>query len=246
MNVSLYQAAAAMNANGRWQEMISQNLSASSIPGFKKQEMSFEGVESGRLGMLGKSEIATAPKAMPGVNFTQGELKATGGMTDLGIDGRGFFEIELPGGATAYTRDGEFHLSATGQLVTKEGYAVRGEGGPIQVDRKNGGPISIGPGGDVSQGSQLVGKLKLVEFQNPKALTAISAGYFQSTNSEELPTDVANPSIRQGFLESGNASSVTEMVNLITAMRSFEANQHVIKAQDERMSRAISELGATQ
>lgn len=245
MNVSLYQAASAMNANARWQEMISQNLAASSIPGFKRQDVSFAAFERGQIGATGMARPAIMPEARSATNFTPGELRATGGTTDLAIEGKGFFEVQLPTGATAFTRDGEFHLSAQGQLVSKEGYPVIGENGPIQFDRKNSGPIAISPSGDISQGSENVGKLKVVDFENLQNLQPISAGYFQVSDPAEVPRDLTNANIRQGFLENANTTSVTEMVQLIGALRSFEANQRSIQLQDDRVSRAISELGGS-
>jgi flagellar basal-body rod protein FlgG len=245
MNVSLFQAASAMNASARWQELISQNLSASSIPGFKKQEMSFAATQAGRVGTPGASQPAIVPTTSSAINFSPGELRATGGITDIALEGRGFFQVQMPGGNTAFTRDGEFHLSAQGQLVTKEGYTVLGENGPIQFDRKNPAPVSISPKGDVSQGTESVGKLKVVDFDNTKSLSPLSAGYFHTTNPDDLPKDVTDASIRQGFLENANTTSVMEMVNLMGAMRSFEANQRSIQMQDERIGRAISELGSS-
>jgi len=241
MNVSQYQAASAMNASARWQELISQNLSASSIPGFKKQDMSFAAVQAGSLGVPGMMQPAIVPTSQSATNFTPGELRATGGITDIAIEGRGFFEVQLPTGTKAFTRDGEFHLSAQGQLVTKEGYLVLGDNGPIQLDRKNPGPISISPRGDVSQGSETVGKLKVVDFDNPKSLNPISAGYYQTTGPDDVPKDVAEVAVRQGFLENANTTSVMEMVNLMGAMRSFEANQKSIQVHDERIGRAVSQ-----
>ena len=131
MNVSLYQAAAAMNAASRWQELVSENLSAASVPGFKKGELSFAAVQAGlpAHGVSGTHYVI--PRATPGVNFQPGEMRATGSKTDVAIEGSGFFEVRLPDGSLAYTRDGEFHLSGEGQLTTKEGYVVLSESGPV-------------------------------------------------------------------------------------------------------------------
>lgn len=239
MNVSLYQAASAMTANARWQEVVSENLAAASIPGYKKQELSFSAVEAGATGG------ATSPnllRAQAVTNFQQGEVRQTGVSTDVAIDGKGFFEIQLPNGANAYTRDGEFQFNAQGQLVTKQGYPVIGENGPIQIDRSQSSAISISATGEISQGSELRGKLKVVEFNNPRLLRE-GSGYFLADNTELQATDVQQPSLRQGFLEAANTSSVLEMANLIRVMRGFEANQRLLQAQDDRMGRAISELG---
>ena len=237
MNVSLYQAAAAMNASARWQDIISQNLASSSVPGFKKQDITFSAVQAahGQGGLM--------PTAQSVTNFQQGQIRPTNVPTDVAIEGDGFFEVQLPSGQSAYTRDGEFQLNAQGQLVSKQGYLVQTDGGPIQIDQKIAGPISISPDGTVSQGSNQLGKLKITSFNDPHMLTQIGNSYFAANNPKLVATAVANPSVRQGYLEAGNTSSIAEMANLISAMRQFEANQKGVQVNDDRMSRAITELG---
>lgn len=239
VNVSLSQAAAAMNASARWQEVISENLASASIPGFKKQGVSFDAVQAAAIAQ----SPFTLTRATATTSFRQGELRATGVKTDAAIEGPGFFEIQLSNGTTAYTRDGEFQISSQGQLVTKQGYPVLGESGPIQLDPSNTAPISLSSTGEISQGTDLKGKLKIVNFDHPELLTSASGGYFLAINPNLQPTDVREPSLHQGFLEVANTSPVSEMANLITTMRAFEANQRVMQMQDERMGRAISELG---
>ena len=243
MNVSLSQAAAAMRATDRWQEVIAQNLAAASMPGFKKQEVSFASVAAG----LNPTAAGQSTPLFPGItvatNFIQGQLKHTGVTTDVAIDGAGFFEVQLPSGETAYTRDGEFQVNAQGQLVTKLGYNVVSDGGSIQIDRNNPSPVSISADGTVAQGSDVKGKLKLTDFNNPHLLRAISNSYFTATDPNLVPADATGTRVRQGFLELGNVSAVAEMAHLITAMRQFEANQRLIQVEDDRMGRAISELG---
>jgi flagellar hook-basal body protein len=159
MNVSLFQAAAALNANSRWQEVIAENLASSSIPGFKKQDISFSSVQSG-LFHPGEGAGVVMPRASVATNFQIGALKFSGGPTDVAIEGPGFFEVQLPNGATGFTRDGEFHINAQGQLVTKQGFAVLGENGPIQFDPGNSSPIVISATGEISQGADSKDKLK--------------------------------------------------------------------------------------
>ncbi len=244
MNVSLYQAAAAMTASSRWQELISENLAASSVPGYKKQELSFSAIQAGLMPAPANGPQHFAlPHAAAATNFQPGELKATGVSTDIALEGRGFIPVQLPDGHTAYTRDGELHLSATGQLVTKQGFTVLGEGGPIQLDTNNHTPLSISATGEVSQGADTKGTIKAVDFTEPNLLTPISHGCFLATHPSLKPADASNTSIRQGFLEGANTSAASEMAHLITSMRMYEANQKVIQAQDERMGRVITELG---
>jgi flagellar basal body rod protein FlgG len=247
VNVSLYQAASALNAGSRWQEVISENLASSSIPGYKKQDLSFTAVQAGLMprGASGNAPAFTLPRVVTTTNFQPGELQMTGSNTDVAIDGPGFFVVQMANGASAYTRDGEFQMNAQGQLTSKQGYPVLGDAGPIQLNLNDTTPISISATGVVSQGPEVKGKLRVVDFQQPQLLTAAGGGYFLAQNAALVPNEVAQPSVRQGFLEGSNTTSVGEMANLITGMRSFEANQRVIQLQDDRMSRAISELSGT-
>jgi flagellar basal-body rod protein FlgG len=245
MNVSLYQAAASMNAQARWQELITENLSTGSIPGYRKHDISFAAVEAG----LPSSALNAAnshnviPSARSGVNFQQGELRATGNSMDFALEGPGLFEVQLPNGNKAYTRDGEFHVSPQGQLVTKQGYAVVSDSGPLQFDPNNGGAITIAPDGHVSQGSDVKGTIRMVEFKNLQDLTPISSGYFLNETPGVQPETASATHLRQGFLENSNTSPTLEMSNLITSMRMFEASQRVLQMQDERMGKVITEIG---
>ena len=250
MNVSLYQAAAAMNANSRWQEVISENLASSSVPGFRKQQLSLAAVQAGLMpsdaGSSSKSpQFFSIPKATTSTSFQPGDMQYTGDNHNVAIEGKGFFQVQLPNNSIASTRDGEFQVSSRGQLVTKEGYAVLSEsGGPIQLDPSQRGSASISAGGDVSQGAEPKGKLNLVDYDKPELLTQISGAYFLAKD----PTIQPQPStstLRQGYLEGSNTSALSEMASMMTAMRSFEANQHVIQIQDDRMGKVISELGST-
>ena len=211
-----------MNASARWQEVISENLASSQIPGFKKQDLSFSAVQARTAGTSPSSARRFAmPLAVATTNLQAGELRSTGVATDLALEGPGVFEVQMPGGGRGYTRDGGFRVSAQGELVTKQGLPVIGDTGPLQLDTSNPGPISVAPTGEVSQGAALKGRLKLSEFSDPAALV----------------------SVRQGFVEDANTSSVTEMVNLISAMRLFQANQKTIQSEDDRVGRLISDVG---
>jgi len=245
MNVSLYQAAASMNAQARWQELITQNLAAGAVPGYRKSDVSFSAVEAGlpATALNGTAMRHVIPAARTGTNFQPGELRATGGATDLALEGPGFFEVQLPNGNSAYTRDGELHVSAQGQLVTKQGYSVLSDSGPLQFDPNNGGAITISADGHVSQGGDVKGTLRLTEFKDPHALTSINDGFFLADKPEAQPETAVGTQVRQGFLEASNTSPTAEMASLITSMRMFEASQKVLQMQDERMGKVITEVG---
>jgi flagellar basal-body rod protein FlgF len=250
MNVSLYSAASAMNANLRWQEIIAENLAASSVPGFKKQEMTVTGVQPGGQTAVNASGAAepqfVLPCAVVSTDFSPGQFRYTGLNTDVGIDGPGFFEVQLPDGNVAYTRDGEFRLDGQGRLVTKQGFEVLGEGGPIQLDLALGGSLmeslSIAPGGEVAQAGELRGRLRVLEFNQPALLQPVGGGLFLAQQPGLTETGDPASTLRQRWLEQANTSPVTEMASLLTAMRAFEANQRVVQLQDERMGKVISEL----
>ena len=243
MDISLYQAAAAMNASARWQEVISENLVSSQIPGFKKQNLSFSAVQAGcQAASPSSAQRYTMPLATTTTNIQAGELRATGVPSDLALDGPGLFEVQMPDGRKGYTRNGGFQVSAQGQLVTSRGLPFMGETGPLQLDPSNPGPISVAPTGEVSQGGVLKGRLKISEFTDPGALVSTGSGLFIAADPAVLPRAATATTVRQGFAENANTSSMTEMVDLINASRHFEANQKVITAADDRMSRLINDV----
>jgi flagellar basal body rod protein FlgG len=250
VNISLYQAASALNANNRWQEVIAENMAASSVPGYKRQDVSFQAIQAGMVPTT--SDTASAqqnvwamPQATTHTTFSPGEMRFTGVDTDVGIQGNGFFEVQMPNGGLAYTRDGEFQMNGNGQLTTKQGYLVMGEGGPIQLDHANVDRISISPDGEVSQGATVRGTLKVVEFNNPDLLTPISGGMFVARDPNVQSLTNTSPNLRQFYVEQANTTAVSEMANMITVMRASEANQRVIQMEDDRMGKAITELSAT-
>ena len=236
-----------MNASTRWQETIADNLSASQIPGFKKQDLSFSAVQAGFLPRVhgaspGTTQRVTMPLAGVSTNYQPGELRPTGITTDLAIEGPGFFEVQMPDGTHGYTRDGEFHLNAQGQLTSKQGLLVMGDGGPVQLDANNAAPATVAPTGEISQGGVIKGKLKLTQFSDAGALAPAGASLFVVADPTAQPQPATSASVRQGFLEQANTSAMLEMGNLITAMRLYEANQKVFQTQDDRMSRLINDV----
>jgi flagellar basal body rod protein FlgG len=247
MDVSLYQAAAAMNATERWQDMIAGNLSTASTAGARKHDISFSSVQAG----LNSRAVGTGganyaiPMATTTVNFQQGELRSTGSTMDFALEGSGFFTIQAPDGQKIYTRDGEFRLNAQNQLVTKQGYMVMSDGGPLQMDANNPASITVAATGEVSQGADVKGKLSIAEFAQPQELTMVSNGYFRNDNPGVSPVPSDSTSVRQGFIEAANTSPTMEMAGLITAMRMFETNQKVLQMQNDRMGRIITDLGGT-
>jgi flagellar basal body rod protein FlgG len=246
MNVSLYQAAAAMNASSRWQDVIADNLVAGSTPGSRKVKVSFAAVQAALTpGVSGQRSSSHAiPTVTTSATFQQGPLRPTNLPTDLAVDGPGFLEVQLPNGTHAFTRDGELQFNAQGQLVTKQGFLVLGDGGPLQMDPTNPAQFSVSPSGQISQGNGVKGRLKLLEFNQPGLLTPVGAGCYVANNPQVQSAPAKSSTLRQGYLETANSTPTVEMASLITAMRSFEANQKVMQMQDDRMGRVITDLGS--
>ncbi|GIX50640.1 MAG: flagellar basal body rod protein FlgG [Limisphaera sp.] len=245
MNVSLYQAAAAMNAQTRVQDVITQNLALSAVPAARRLETSVSSVPAGFASGAPQApgNLFHIPRLSVATNFTQGEITPSQSPTDLAIEGPGFFELQLPDGTLAYTRRGQFRLDAQGYLVNYQGLRVMGENGPVQLDPRRADAITITPDGQVLQGAEVRGRLRLVEFTNPQALRALPGGLFVPEDPALLPQPATQSQVLQRARESSNISPLTEMASLLTSLRLFEANQRVLQAQDERMGRIIAELG---
>jgi flagellar basal body rod protein FlgG len=242
MDVSLYSAAAAMNATERWQDMVADNLSTSSVPGARQQEIDFSAVQAGAsAGAAGTNFVI--PFAGASTNFSQGELKSTKGNLDVALEGPGFFTVQMPDGSKAYTRNGEFKLNNQGQITTNQGYPVVGSGGPITINPSSTEPVTISSDGQVSQGADAKGQMSITEFGSLKALTNGGGGYFRADNPQQAqPKAAATTSVRQGFVEESNTSPTLAMASLLTSMRLFESNQKVMQMQSDRMTRTINDL----
>src|SRR4029079_7428776 len=130
------------------------------------------------------------------------------------------------------TRDGEFKINAQGELVTKQGYVVMGEGGPIQLDRNAATPMTVATDGPVTQAGQVRGKISLTAFNDPSLLTPIGGGMFTAKAPGIQTSTDTKSMVRQNSVEGANTNSVLEMTNLISVMRAYEANQRVIQMQD--------------
>lgn len=245
MEVSLYSAAAAMNATERWQDLVTENLSSSSVPGTRQREISFTSVPAGMSSGYGAGSQYVIPATTYSVSYQQGEMKATGDNLSFALQGPGFFAVQLPDGSKAYTRDGEFHLDAKGTLVSKQGYPVMTDSGPLQFDANNKAPIHVATDGEVSQGDDIKGKLSVTIFKNMKAVSIAGTSMIIPNGPAALPEPAPDTIVQQGSLEGSNTSPTLAMATLVTAMRMFETNQKVMQMQDERMGKSITELSGT-
>ena len=255
MNISLYQAAAALEGAQQRQNVIAANLAASNNPGFKRHNVGFHGVSAAMFNDAMQAADKTQlqymlPKMVGYINFEQGSLIRTGNTNSLAIDGPGFFAITGPNNDTIYTRNGSFQVNAQGQLLTNDGYVLRqaGGGGPIVIATDTDVPITISRDGMVSQGGASLGQIEIMTFDEKdlKLLKRIGGGYFSPNGATPTPVDPKETKVAQGFLESSNTTPMLEMSELMSSLRHFEANQKIMKIHDEQMGKIIRELGNTQ
>ena len=172
-------------------------------------------------------------------DFSQGHLDSTGNSLDFAIQGKGFFALEVRG-EERYTRDGSFTIDHEGFIVNKDGYKLLGEEGYIKVEDKD---VKVNEKGEILSGDSIVGKLKILDFKDYKALRKEEDSYY-TLLTEEWPDNTVEFEgiVSQGFLETSNVNSVKEMVDMINLLRSYEANQRLIKAHDELLGRAVNDI----
>jgi flagellar basal-body rod protein FlgG len=262
----LYIGTTGMMARMSQLDIIANNLANISTPGYKKDKMTFKPFPSMFLSrlydeyrMIAGELVDQRPPVgrMPtGVGadgiytyHTQGILKKTNNPFDLAIQGEGYFAVEAPGGET-YTRDGSFTLNEEGYLVTKNGYYVLGEAGPIKIDdpnfyvRKDGTIIANAePGATDWKEPQIIDRLKIVRFEKPKGLRKLGGNLFRPTTLSGPPLMAERFQIHQGFLEQSNVNPVQEMVDMIRISRMYELNQKVVSSFDETLRMGITRVG---
>jgi flagellar basal-body rod protein FlgG len=234
---------------------VAHNLANVNTTGFKKARVEFEDLVYQEIRAAGAAASATteAPVGLEvglgtravatARNFSQGNLRASGGPLDIAIEGAGFFQISLPDGTTGYSRSGTFHLDSQGLLVSAEGYAME----PNITVPANATSISISKDGIVSAtiagqtAAQQLGTLELANFSNPAGLRPLGGTLFAPTTASGeaevgAPGTDGRGTLAQGFVEDSNVSVVEEMVNMIIGQRAYEANSRVVKAADEMLS----------
>ena len=257
---SLWTAASGMIGQQFNIDTISHNLSNVNTTGFKRTRAEFEDLIYQTLRIAGTpaSRVTTVPTGTQvghGVRpaatqrvFSQGSLQSTGNVSDLAVDGEGFFRVLLIDGTFAYTRDGSFKIDSNGQIVTSNGYRVLPE--VILPEGFVRESLSISQDGRISvriQGNDEpfeVGQMLLFRFVNPNGLQAIGENLFKVTNASGTavtgrPGFDGMGSILHKFLETSNVQIVQEMVNMIVAQRAYEINSRAIQTSDSMLATAV-------
>ncbi len=249
-------AATGMLAQQRNVEVVSNNLANMNTTGFLRRRTEFQDLLYQNIRRVGSTSSENGEVVPTGVQIglgvklagvyrihAQGNLTATDNPFDLAIQGKGFFQVEMPDGSTAYTRDGTFQLNAEGQMVTHDGWIVQ-PALAVPVDAVD---VTINQSGEVlakidgQVELQNVGQLQLAVFPNEAGLEAVGSNLFRETAGSGAPV-IGQPqalgfgSMLQGFLETSNVNAVEEITNLISAQRAYEMNSKVIQAADEMLA----------
>lgn len=241
----LYTSALGLSVLTKQQEVTANNLANAQTAGYKKDVLVAESFPEMLLHRLNAPEDAgeTPPQVGPlslGVKIkdvytdhSAGVRRTAENPLALALTGEGYFTVNTPQGER-YTRNGEFTLDAQERIVSTDGYPLMGEKGEIIV---RGSDVQVDPQGRVYSGGVELDRLKIVHFSTP--LTKEGSSLFQGEN----PQGVANPVISQGAVEESNVQPLTEMVNMITIMRAYEANQKVIQSIDATLDKAVNDVG---
>ncbi len=256
---ALWSAASGMKAQQTNLDVIANNLANVNTSGFKKQRADFEDLlyqidrEPGAPVEPG-STVPTGVQVGLGSRVTgtmrmmgQGTAEVTDNPTDIMIQGDGFFQVTLPNGSIAYTRNGAFSIDGEGQMVTMDGYilepAVTIPEDTTEMNISDTGIVSVKVADDPL--FQEIGEIELARFVNPAGLLAAGKSLFLETDASGAPI-VGTPSedgigsIVQGTIERSNVQVVEEMVSMITAQRAYEAGSKAIQTADELLAIANS------
>ena len=242
---SLYTAATGMIAQQTQVDTTSHNIANVNTIGYKKNRAEFADL---MYQVMQYSGTPTSTTTAITKLFGQGYFKETGNNLDMAIAGNGFFQVQLPDGTIAYTRNGAWKLDGDGNIVNSDGYALMPQMN-IPADATQ---ISVGVDGTVSvlqpgnQEMQQIGQIELVNFVNPAGLHATGDNNFLQTAASGAPiAGIAGQDglgqIKQSFVEMSNVQLVEEMTELITGQRAYEANSKAITTSDS-MLQTVNDL----
>ncbi|MFN8109591.1 MAG: flagellar basal-body rod protein FlgF [Thermoleophilia bacterium] len=239
----IYIAGSGMLAESMRQDVVANNLANATTTGYRRSDATSTPFGSMLVTNMATSQVVSGPINLGSevsetrVDTTQGPLQSTGNKLDFALVGQdGFFQVRTPAGLR-YTRDGSFTLATDGSLTTKDGYPVMGVKGPIKLT-PGATTIGVGQDGTVSSGNTAVDRMNIVRL-DPKTLVKEGDSLMNGTvvNGQSAAT------VHQGYLEGSSVNSVSEMVELIRVMRSFEANQKAVQAQDDTLGQALTKVG---
>jgi flagellar basal-body rod protein FlgG len=261
MEPALWAAKTGLDAQQTRMAVTANNLANVSTTGFKKGRAVFEDLLYQNVRQVGAAgtqdtqlpsglSLGTGARVVATEKLhTQGNMQVTGNSLDMAINGRGFFQVLMPDGTTAYTRDGSFQVNAQGEMVTSAGYAVQPNitipAGAQSVTVGTDGVVSVQLAGQAA--STQVGSVQLVDFINPAGLQPRGENLLMESASSG-PAQPGTPginglgSVQQGSLESSNVNVVEELVAMIETQRAYEMNSKAISTTDQMLEYLTTRL----
>ena len=222
-------------------DMLSNNLANASTNGFKSDREFYSTYLAPEADDQFNPSVGDSPVVQKQwTDFAQGTLVNTGASNDFALSGTGFFSVNGPKGAL-YTRNGSFHFTPQGTLVSGEGYPVRMVGGkPLQSQSTS--PLQVGSDGQVLQDGNALGQLELASFKDQTQLTRAAGAYFQNADPQANPVTASSAQVYQGKSEASNATPPEAAARMISLMRHFEMLQHAIKIGTDMNKSAIEQV----
>jgi flagellar basal-body rod protein FlgF len=244
MENTSYVALSRQNALWRQLEVTANNMANANTPAYKAQQVMFTDylVKTKSDNTPFGRQVAFAQDVGVLRDTREGPMAQTGAPLDMAIHDNGFFVIDTPAGQR-FTRSGHFRLDETGMAVNASGYPVLQQNGQPIVFAPNETQISISGDGTISTENGVIGKIRVVKFENEQALKEAGAGMFQSAAE---PINVDKVSITQGALEQSNVQTVSEVTNMISITRNYEGVQKMIESENERQLKAMKVLSSAQ
>jgi flagellar basal-body rod protein FlgG len=261
MNLALWAAKTGLDAQNTQMAVIANNLANSNTTGFKADRAAFQDLMYQNVQQVGaqstqNTQYSTGLSLGTGVkiaatekNYAQGSVLQTGGTLDMSVTGLGFFQITMPDGSLAYTRDGSFSMDAQGNVVTASGYPLS----PAITIPITAQAVTVGTDGTVSVTTAgaakptTVGQIQLANFINVEGLQPVGNNLLVESGSSGAPQAGAPGinglgTLQQGSLETSNVNTVTELVNMITCQRAYEMNSKAISTTDQMLQYLTTNL----
>ena len=233
-------------------DVISNNLANADTLGYKQESVSSQSfdklltikIRDGSQSYHNQAIGTMSLGVKVGEVYTEGSIRGTSSPLDLALSGSGFFTITTTNAkgetVTRYTRDGSFQLTKDGYLVDSQGNRVQGSGGDIQID-PNAKDITIDNSGRITVDGEVKDTLKIVDFENYDYILKTGDNLYRVVDGATETT--SNASVLQGYTEQSNVNVVSEMVDMITVTRAYEANQKMIRSQDSMLEKAVNQVG---
>lgn len=252
---ALYTAYTGMNNEQNRLDIISNNIANSATTGYKQESVTSQAFDQMlaikiRDGSTGYTNTKVGKMSL-GVklgevysDYNQGSLRQTSNTYDLAVSGNGFFQVRVTdkngNSSIKYTRDGNFDMTSEGFIVDVDGNHLQGRNGDVQVDPAA-KSIAIGSNGTIEADGAVIDQIQITDFEDYDYLKKFGDTMYEAVDgASEI---AAAGEIEQGYLEQSNVNVVSEMVNMITITRAYEANQKVIKTVDTMLDKSANSVG---